>query len=312
MRRVKYLLFYEKRYYICYGKAIMIMEAFLDFNETELTIFYRQTGFTFSKFYRSADGSVYALDRQSARIFIGKDLLRSNVHELDTIVSATLEEGQGIDITFNDSSTVRYNASNDDAETIIAELHECIETEDRKELPEDELPEPQEETLQGLDNDDLNETYSKLANTGRSKAIAYLVTERGMNVNDACAYVDNLEKQEDLVKSVPDPFYYPDGTMTRTGILKVVKELKPGDSIHLEYEPLLGKARIFDTKFVKLSVDVGYSRYFSLYSSADDYASLMEGLSDGLFEYMHLFFFREDKGFEDDCRLERITILKKL
>ena len=288
------------------------MEAFLDFNETELTIFYRQTGFTFSKFYRSADGSVCALDRQSAQMFIGNDLMRSNVHSLDTIVSATLEEGQGISITFNDSSSVRFNAANDDAEAIIAELQECIETEDRKELPEGELSCSQEESLQGLGNEDLNETYSRLANTGRSKAIAYLVAERGMNVNDACAYVDNLEKQEDMVQSVPDPVYYPDGTMTKTGILNVVKVLKPGDNIHLEYEPLLGKARIFDTKFVKLSVDVGNSRYFSMYSSADDYASLMEGLSDELFEYMHLFFFREDKGVEDDCRLERITILKKL
>lgn len=287
------------------------MEAFLDFNETELAIFYRQTGFTFSKFYRSADGSVCALDRQSAQMFIGNDLMRSNVHSLDTIVSATLEEGQGISITFNDSSSVRFNAANDDAEAIIAELQGCIETEDRKELPEDKLPEPQEECLQGLGNDDLNETYSRLANTGRSKAIAYLVTERGMNVNDACAYVDNLEKQEDMVQSVPDPFYYPDGTMTRKGILETVKGLKPGDSIHLEYEPLLGKARIFDTTFIKLSVDVGNSRYFSLYSSADDYASLMEGVCDELFEYIHLFFFNENKRCEDDCRLKRITLLKK-
>ena len=37
----------------------------------------------------------------------------------------------------------------------------------------------------------------------------------------------------------------------------------------------------------------------------------MEGVCDELFEYIHLFFFNEDKRCEDDCRLKRITLLKK-
>lgn len=32
------------------------------FNETELAIFYRQTGFSFNDFYKSADGTILAVD----------------------------------------------------------------------------------------------------------------------------------------------------------------------------------------------------------------------------------------------------------
>lgn len=62
------------------------------FNETELAMFQRQTGFTFGEFFKTADGVLFAVDSQSGQVFIGRDLLKANVHELESVSSFSQEE----------------------------------------------------------------------------------------------------------------------------------------------------------------------------------------------------------------------------
>lgn len=282
------------------------------FNETELDIFSRKTGFTFGDCIQCAEGIIFAIDDQSGQVFAGNDLLRSSVHDLGDLLSVRQDEDQAVHLIFKDSSEVRLMAGEEDAAVIMADLLSRTGVEDTAEPAGIEEPEPQEdEGYPFLGNDDLNEVYSRLANTGRSSAIHYLVSEVGMSVNDARDYVDSLQTQDELVESVPDTDFRADGTMTKRAILAVVKELGPGDRIHLEYKPLLGRKRILDAEYVKVGVDVT-SKYFSLTVYEHDYKSLIDSIADDLFSYMELHFFNEARNSESSCNFHRITLLQKL
>lgn len=281
------------------------------FNETELAIFFRQTNFSFGDFTRSADGTVFALDKQSGQVFIGNDLLRSNVHSLSSISSIDLEEGSTILLTFKDSSSARIQVDDSEVEELLAELRDPANAEDvlgdsaseNEKTPENNDNIPEEDTV---------EPFPEFANTKRSEAIGYLVSEAGMSVKDACEFIDELDRQESFVEDVSEPEFHSDGTMTRYAILKTVKQLHPGDRIHLEVKPFLGKLRVYDTEYCKLSVDTGASKYFNVSESANDLAALMNLVEDDLFDYMSLYFFCEDISTKISCKLKRVTMLKKL
>ena len=289
------------------------------FNETELAMFQRQTGFTFGEFFKTADGVLFAVDSQSGQVFVGRDLLKANVHELESISSVSQEE-DGVVVAFKSASTVKINASREDAVTFIAQLggisdvadHGCLCEE--AQTPRGEQSEPVEESSDVLRSEELAEFYSRLENTGRSQAIGYLVSETGMSVEDACRYVDEIAGPGSIEEPEPeadtDPDYRRDGTMTKKAILDTVKKLRPGDRIHLEFKPLIGSLRVYDTEYRKLRVDTWGSGYFPLTFSADDYTSLMDSAAEDLFDYIDLYFFCEENSSEISCHLKRVTILK--
>lgn len=296
------------------------------FNETELSIFYRQTGFSFGDFFRAEDGTIFAVDRQSGQIFVGDDLLRSNVHALDSIASVNREDGT-VHLKFKDSSSAVITFDWREAEAIVTELHDFVEAaspvpsegyeglqdgleKEKPDNPEDDNPDGIDEE-QPLSQEELNEVYSRLLNTGRGTALGYLVRETGMSVEEAGEYLNKLDKnpEEMLDKSDPDPDTRRDGTMTKRAIIRTVKELKPGDKIHIEFKPLMGKLRVYETEYIKLSIAV-FSRYFSVNASNTDFASLMDDVAEDLFDYMDIHFFCEENLSEISCHLKRVTVLK--
>lgn len=278
------------------------------FNETELSIFNRQTGFTFGDCIISSDGTILAVDRKSGQIFVGNELFRSNVHPLASLTSAGMENGQ-LNLKFDDSSSAGIDVDEGQAEAVMDVLRECAGAGPAPADDNDGQAADQKEELP-LSGEELNETYSRLLNTGRNSAIGYLVAETGMSVKEACEYLDGVEGEKEKDEAIPDPDYHRDGTMTRKAILKTVKDLKPGDRIHLEFFPLIGKTRVYDTEYRRLTVDSGNSRYFHLYVSGDDFPTLMEEAADELFDYMEIHFFSEVKRSEISCRLKRVSMLK--
>lgn len=230
------------------------------FNETELAMFQRQTGFTFGEFFRTADGILFAVDSQSGQVFVGRDLLRANVHELECISSVSQEE-DGVVVAFKSASAVKINASREDAVAFIAQLGDITGEADSECICEEAQASigKSAESAEVLRSEELAEFYSRLANTGRSQAIGYLVSETGMSVEDACKYVDEIAGQGSIEEPEPeadtDPDYRRDGTMTKKTILDTVKKLRPGDRIHLEFKPLIGSLRVYDTEYRKLRVD---------------------------------------------------------
>lgn len=223
-------------------------------------------------------------------------------------------------MAFKSASAVKINASREDAVAFIAQLGDisgdavqgCLSEEGQ--APHGNQAEHVEESADVLRSEELAEFYSRLENTGRSQAIGYLVSETGMSVEDACKYVDEIAGQGSIEEPEPeadtDPDYRRDGTMTKKAILDTVKKLRPGDRIHLEFKPLIGSLRVYDTEYRKLRVDTWGSRYFSLTFSADDYTSLMDSAAEDLFDYIDLYFFCEENSSEISCHLKRVTILK--
>lgn len=302
------------------------------FNETELTIFYRQTKFTFGDFVKTSDGTICAIDKEAGLVFIGSDLRRSNVHSLDSVASVNIDEKQAITISFNGLSPVEINAEGcSEAEAFVSELKWFVESR-MKDVPGDEVQdageaeqiedeqfetrsqesdEPQECTCPQLSNEELSETYARLANTGRNGAVSYLVKATGISVNEAEEFVDKLEYKDELIESGSEFDYNRDGSMAEHTILSIVKELKAGDKVHIEYKPLLGKLRIYDAEVQAIKINV-WERDFSLDISADDYSSMMDELACKLFPHMKLEIYCKETDNYKDCKLERIKILKKL
>lgn len=287
------------------------------FNETELALFQRQTGFTFGKFYKAADGILLAADDQSGQVFIGNDLLRTNVHGFSSISTVCRNEGC-LTLTFKNSPTKIIHASREDAEAFVAELGDITQTASLEDIGEETTPQPDkqpntmEELQESLSNEELNEFYSRLVNTGRGEAIEYLVSKIGMNIKDASRYLDELEGQETIAESLPEPKYHRDGTMTGRAIFETIKRLKPGDRIHLEFKPLIGKLRVYDAEYRKIKIDStsGVGNYFALNEQAKDFQTLMNDVAEDLFDYMDLYFHCDENDSEISCHLKRVTMLK--
>lgn len=165
------------------------------FNETELNIFHRQTGFTFGDCIISSDGTILAVDRKSGQIFVGNELFRSNVHPLASLTSAGMENGQ-LNLKFDDSSSAGIDVDEGQAEAVMDVLREYAGAGPAPADDNDGQAADQKEELP-LSGEELNETYSRLLNTGRNSAIGYLVAETGMSVKEACEYLDGVEGEKE-------------------------------------------------------------------------------------------------------------------
>lgn len=277
------------------------------FNETELAIFRKQCNFEFRDYKQCEDGTIYALDYMSGQVFIGRDLVRGNVHKLSDILSVTEENG-AVNVTFKDARKACFAAGTDSAGAIVIELRNYIQTDETEDYDENEF----QEVLDTCQTDKaLRETYSRLINTGRSKAIAYLVSEVGMSVKSASKYVDEIEIMDATGETGNIPKINDPGRMSEEDIFAVVKQLKSGDRIHLEYKPFVGKLRVYDAEFTDLVISAD-SRGDSIYLRAGDYSSLMEDLSEKMFGYMSLWFLCPDNGSEINIRLDKLRVLRKL
>lgn len=167
------------------------------FNETELNIFHRQTGFTFGDCIIATDGTVLAVDSKSGQIFVGNELFRRNVHTLGSLTSARMENGL-LHLIFNDSSSAVISVEKEQAEAFMAGLGDFEEAEPAPEEEDDNDGQAaNQEEEQPLSGEELNETYSRLLNTGRNSAIGYLVAETGMSVKEACEYLDGVEGEKE-------------------------------------------------------------------------------------------------------------------
>lgn len=309
------------------------------FNETELAIFCRQTHFSFDDCHQSEDGAIYALDEHSGQIFIGEDLFRNNVHDLDTLASVSLDDDGIILLTFKDSSSIQIKTDDGEAEAFVSRLRECIgEGEDEIALeeeiaPQEEATVPEEEFVPEedvtapaaeetadddedivlkLSDEEYIETYSRLVNTGRSKAVAYLVSEARMSVEDANRVVDGIDGIEDMVEVVPEPDFNRDGSMSGKAVLDVVRTLKPGDRIHLEYKPLIGKVRLLEAEFLRVGVESFGQKYLTINEYACDYQSLVKDVMRDLFDYMYLGVFCEESASETDIHLKRVRVIENI
>lgn len=290
------------------------------FNETELAIFHRQTNFTFSVCYQSEDGTILAVDYASAQIFIGKDLMRSCLRDLKALESVSLDDGQTITLTFKEAPDVCVRLAEEDAEEVVSELQCLLEPVEGEEMPdpdeeESDEEDPMEDPLQSLGNKILTETYSRLMNTGRSRALSYLVESVGMEAKDACRYLDELEVKEDYVESVREPEYNIDGSMTMKHLLATVKELKAGDRVHVEFKPRIGRQRACDAEFRNIVIDTNsdlLNPFVSLLVKGEDFNSLVENTLDDLYDYMGITVLNEENGVEFSCFLRQVTLLRKL
>lgn len=240
------------------------------FNETELEIFRGQTHFSFGKWFYTSDGEICAIDRQSAQIFIGKDLCRSNVRSLSSIQSATLEEDGSVCLTLQNSKQVRVLSGGDDASEMISVIDEF--------------------------------------------AVGQIDPDPGTpDAQEACEYFDGLDNKsgEDEAET-PVAGECLERFRQRDAILEVVSELRPGDKIRFEYKPLIGKARIVETEYRYMNVELNDSRYFSISQSADDLHSLLESISSDLFGYIYLNCICQETASEVSYRLKRLSGLRKL
>lgn len=292
------------------------------FNETELAIFCRQAGFAFNGSERCLNGIICAVDAVSGQLFIGKDLLRSNVRSLSSITDINVEESGNLHISFKDEADILLQGEKEEVEDIAAELLKFLPTESY-ENPEDadESGMLKHDFITESDSN-MAEVYSRLVNSGRDSAISYLVSDAGMNVKDACRYVDNLNAPEN-----PDAFddisdlrqdNTIGGPMSEDSILSVIKELVPGDMIHIEYKPLIGKIRVFDAEYRKIKVDLWESKYYTLNVSAESFSSLTEKVIDELYDYLYLCYDTTGGYYPSDCptegsvRIKRVKVLKRL
>lgn len=86
----------------------------------------------------------------------------------------------------------------------------------------------------------------------------------------------------------------------------------PGDTVHIEYKPFIGKTRFFDAEYRRINVDICAQRYLSENVSADNYSSLAEEIMQDFYDYLYLIVFNEESCSETSLRLSRIKMLKKM
>ena len=297
------------------------------FNETELDIFFRQTGFNFGNIFLSEDGTICAVDIESGLLFIGKDLLTRNVHDIGSVSSVDMEDG-AVCLKFKDSATVQFTPDDGDAGMLFSTLQDCVTVvthgEDTIESGMEEAPEDtdedegdtQEIPYSATDDRILVEVYSRLINTGRREAISFLISDAGMKAEDAEKYIESIEDKDDT--SIPEaelPSRQENavhGWMSDDRILDTLKGLRPGDKIHIEYKALLGKIKTFEGEFSKMDINIIMSRYFSLQRSAGSYESLVDEIALGLSDKIKIHFFCKENLSKHSCSLTSIKTLKKL
>lgn len=289
------------------------------YNETELAIFYRQAHFTFGEYHQTADGTVCALDKSSGQLFVGQDLRKNCVHPVESILSVTVDEDGGLCVTFADSQTVCVRLERAASETLAAELKECLPDEnpdsgdDGTDRDEDTVPLEEEQARE--ENKVLTETLSILLNSGRLDAAGYLVSKVGMSVDAASRYVEKLTKQyesgNEECQRVEMPVFEETGKMPRSSIYATVKELKPGDIVHIEYKPLIGKLRVLDAEYHSMFIDQN-SRYAFITAYANDYNTLKEDIITDLLENLNIIVINPENGKNVYFQLHNLKVLRKI
>jgi len=302
------------------------------YNETELAIFYRQAHFTFGDYHQTADGTVCALDKSSGQLFVGQDLRKNCVHPVESILSVTVDEDGGLCVTFVDSQTICVSLERAASETLAAELKECLPDEDTVsgggETTGDENPDsgddgtdrdedtvPLEEEQIQKEDKVLTETLSILGNSGRSKAIGYLMSKVGLSADEASRYVNELKEQNESVceecRRVIMPVFEETGKLSQSSILAIVKELKPGDIVHIEYKPLIGKLRVLDAEYCSMYLNLNM-RYSSIIASADDFNALKEDIITDLLDFLNINVINPENGSTSSYELRNLRVLTKV
>lgn len=283
----------------------------LNFNETELDLFRRKTGFIFGECIPVEDGMFYAMDEQSGQVFIGNDLITCNVHSCSSITAVSLESDGEVCLEFKDAPAIRFRVKGDsakaDAADIGARLSGYTNSHD-EDIPEETAAPARESSPEQASEQG---TPSKSDDSEHEQAIERLTSIYGMSVKEA---IDNLDEQEMQTISEADKSHQivkTDAAMTKRDILDVVKSLKTGDMIHIEYKPLIGKKRMYDTEFRGMTAEVT-SRYFSLHSSGGGYASMMDKVFMELYDNLNLCILCPDNNSEIEWRLKRIMVLRKM
>ena len=303
-----------------------------NFNETELDIFKMQTGFAFTNPLFSDDGVLIDIDEQCDKIFIGRDLLRCNLHSLSSIATVDSDDDGNVSVTFSDSYKVeRFHIGEDSSRTGARELVSRIEAFTGDSGRDGSSPDCASngnvtacESDASIEEDRrYEELYSRLLNKGRSEAVDYLVSEAGMSEAEAVKYIEEypwLEpgsedagKRSPATDEVKAGNAFPATDMSSEEILDFIKTLKPGELICIEYNPLFGKIRAINCKYLKLGVEVGSRQsFFFLDEEAGDYESFLEGVMSSLFDYMHLHVYDIRRSSETDYNLDRVKRISRI
>lgn len=253
----------------------------MNFNETELAIFKLQAEFELGGYYESQDGTICAIDEENHKIFIGQDLLRVNVHNLDSLQSVSLADGGIMEICLGEpKKTLCLKFHPEDAEALFEKLNAFVPT-GKAQVPHKE------------------EAASQTENPATRVADATPhVAEESQNYYEARQSMDELHNIL-FPKDLP------------SGILDVARTLKFGDRIHVEYKQIFGRTRgrfaVFSQFFCRWS-----SRSMSIFAKGGDFEELKENLLKELSDKISINFACDGDVSETNCKLSRITALRKL
>lgn len=280
----------------------------MKFNETELAIFKLQAGFELGKYYESLDGTACAVDEVNHKLFVGQDLLRVNVHDLDSLQSVGLDEGCTVNICLGKpQKTFCLKFTPEDAGALFEELNAFIPTE-KAPAPHVEEAAPQTEKPASRIEDatipaEKTETVSSRMDTEPRVHEEPVrpdnpIEEMVRNINEARQSIGELHN---ILFSVEIP----------GEVFETARTLKYGDRIHVEYKQMFGQVRGRFAVFSQFCCRSN-SRSMSVFAKGGDYEEFKENLVRELIDRISINFVCDGDVSETNCKLSRITALRKL
>lgn len=280
----------------------------MNFNETELAIFKLQAGFDLGKFYESLDGTICAVDEANHKLFIGQDLLRVNVHNLDLLQSVSMDEECTVDICLGKpQKPFCLKFTPEDAAALFEELSAFIPTGEipaphtEEAAPQTEEPAPS--TAGATISSENTETASTPADTKPHVPEEPVrpdnpIEEVVRNFNEARQSIGELHN---ILFSVEIP----------GEVFETARTLKYGDRIHIEYKQMFGQVRGRFAVFSQFCCRSN-SRSMSVFAKGGDYEEFKENLVRELIDRISINFVCDGDVSEINCKLSRITALRKL
>lgn len=268
----------------------------MKFNETELAIFKLQAGFELGKYYESLDGTACAVDEVNHKLFVGQDLLRVNVHDLDSLQSVGLDEGCTVNICLGKpQKTFCLKFTPEDAGALFEELNAFIPTE-KAPAPHVEEAAPQIKKPASCVTDTTIPSEPRVHEEPVRPDNP--IEEMVRNINEARQSIGELHN---ILFSVEIP----------GEVFETARTLKYGDRIHVEYKQMFGQVRGRFAVFSQFCCRSN-SRSMSVFAKGGDYEEFKENLVRELIDRISINFVCDGDVSESNCKLSRITALRKL
>lgn len=268
----------------------------MNFNETELAIFKLQAGFELGKYYESLDGTVCAVDEVNHKLFIGQDLLRVNVHDMGSLQSVGMDEECIVNICLGKpQKKFCLKFTPEDAAALFEELSAFVPMEEtpsphaEEAAPQTEKPAPRIADATIPPEPRVPEEPVRPDNP---------IEEVVRNFNEARQSIGELHN---ILFSVEIP----------GEVFETARTLKYGDRIHIEYKQMFGQVRGRFAVFSQFCCRSN-SRSMSVSARGGDYEEFKENLVRELIDRISINFVCDGDVSEINCKLSRITALRKL